>query len=88
MPTLRELREKKLFLSRRQLSELSHVSQSTLVRAEEGELIHEEIVEKILKAISEQLGYEVTKQDVEGLNIYNIVRDRKPRPKKKASNKA
>ena len=83
MPTLRELREKKLFLSRRQLSDLSDVSQSTLVRAEEGELIHQEIAEKILKAISDQLGYEVTMGDVEGLNIYNIVRDRKPRPKKK-----
>lgn len=83
MSTLRELREKKLFLSRRQLSDLSDVSQSTLVRAEEGELIHQEIAEKILKAISEQLGYEVTMGDVEGLNIYNIVRDRKPRPKKK-----
>jgi predicted transcriptional regulator len=85
MTTLRDLREKKLYLSRRELAELANVSESTLVRMEQGGNVKKDVVEKVLKIIGEKLGYEVPIQSIEGLVLYNIVRDRRPgtgRPKK------
>jgi predicted transcriptional regulator len=81
MPTLREIREKN-YLSRRMLADLAGVSESTIVRIEEGKSrTREDVAEKVLKALSNKIGQQITINDVEGLNLYNIMRDRKQRTK-------
>lgn len=87
MPTLRELRESK-FLSRKALAKLAEVSESSLVRMEEGEgkqRTHQDIAEKVLRALSNELGYVVALEDIEGLRLYNIMRDRRQRKKSNKS---
>jgi DNA-binding XRE family transcriptional regulator len=81
MPTLREIREKN-YLSRRMLADLAGVSESTIVRIEEGKSrTRENVAEKVIKALSNKIGQQITINDVEGLNLYNIMRDRKQRTK-------
>jgi predicted transcriptional regulator len=79
MPTLRTLRESK-YLSRKALAKLADVSESTIVRMEEGKIhTQQEVVEKVLAALG------VSMDEVEGLNIYNIMRDRRHRTKQQPS---
>jgi transcriptional regulator with XRE-family HTH domain len=89
MSTLRELREGK-YLSRKALAKLAGVSESTIVRMEEGKQhTKEEVANQVLQALSNELGHEVTINTVEGLNLYNIMRDRRHRrkePEKKKEN--
>ncbi len=81
MPTLRQLREEN-YLSRKMLADAAGVSQSTIVRMEEGKLhTKQEVAERVLVALSSQIGKIITLNDVEGLKIYNIMRDRKQRTK-------
>ena len=80
MATLRELREGK-FLSRKELALLAQVGASTIVRMEEGKLVREDKVKSVLDALSKESGHKITIKSVEGLNIYNIMRDRKNRRK-------
>jgi len=87
MPTIRELRESQ-YLSRRALAELADVSESAIVRMEEGPgHTTQEIVEKVLVALSKHSRKKVLLSEIEGLNLYNIMRDRKPRPKMRAAAK-
>ncbi len=85
MPTLRELRERH-YVSRKELASLADVSESTIVRIEEGKTrTTQKVVEKVLTALSTKIGEETTLQNIEGLNIYNVMRDRKQRSKAKAT---
>ena len=82
MASWRDLREEAL-LSRKSLAEKAQVSSSSIVRIEE-ESQHraqQDVVEKILKVLSEALGRTITSKDVEGLQFYNVMRDRRNRRK-------
>jgi hypothetical protein len=58
------------------------VSESTIVRIEEGKSrTREDIAEKVVKALSNKIGQQITINDIDGLNLYNIMRDRKQRTK-------
>lgn len=84
MATLRELREGN-YISRRELADLSGVSESTIVRIEEGtNRIRRDIAEKVLQALSRKIEQEITIEAIEGLNLYNVMRDRKQRTKSKS----
>lgn len=77
MPTLKEIREEN-YISRRELSDWSGVSESTIVRVEEGTVrTTKKVADQILKALSEHLGKQYTLQNVEGIKLYNIMRDRR-----------
>jgi transcriptional regulator with XRE-family HTH domain len=81
MPTLKDIREAH-YLSRRKLADLAGVSESTIVRIESAaHKTTKDVVEKVLKALSKETGETFTLNNVEGLNLYNIMRDRKQRPK-------
>jgi len=81
MPTLRQLREKH-YISRKKLVLLSGVSESTIIRMERGGHYLEENVEKILTAMSKEIGQDITRDSIEGLNDpYNPMKDRKQKPK-------
>lgn len=83
MPTLRELRESN-YISRKTLARAAGVSESTIVRMEEGKKhTTEEAAEKVLDALGKKIGRQLTINDVEGLNFYNVMRDRKHRTKLK-----
>lgn len=73
MPTLREIREKH-YISRNKLAKAADVSESTIIRMEGGKKTTEEAASKILSALSEMIKEEI--KDVEGLNIYNPMKDR------------
>ncbi len=76
MPTLRQIRESN-YISRRTLAKAAGVSESTIVRMERGEKhTTREVAESVLAALSEQIGRKITANDVEGLNLYNPMRDR------------
>jgi transcriptional regulator with XRE-family HTH domain len=75
MATIREIREAKL-ISREKLADLAGVSLSSIVRLEGGQQkTSEDVADKILKVLG------VTKDEVEGLSLYNPMRDRKRRGK-------
>lgn len=77
MPTLKEIREEN-YISRRELSDWSGVSESTIVRIEDGTVrTTKKVADQILKALSEHLGKEYTLQNVDGIKLYNIMRDRR-----------
>jgi predicted transcriptional regulator len=81
MPTLRELREQN-YISRKVLAVAAGVSESTIVRMEEGKKhTTEEAAKKVLDALSNKIGRQISIDDVEGLNFYNVMRDRKHRTK-------
>lgn len=81
MSTLREIREAN-FISRKELADLADVSESTIVRIEDPtHRTTQEIAEKVLEALSEKVGKQLTIDNVDGLNIYNVMRDRKQRTK-------
>jgi transcriptional regulator with XRE-family HTH domain len=81
MATIRELREQN-YISRRELADLSGVSESTIVRIEDGNnRTKREVAEKVLQALSGRIGQEITIDAIEGLNLYNVMRDRRQRTK-------
>ena len=81
MPTLRDIREEN-YISRRELADLAGVSDSTIVRLEYGSnKTTREIAEKVLNALGKKIGKELKIEDIEGLNLYNIMRDRRQRRK-------
>jgi predicted transcriptional regulator len=83
MQTFREIRESH-YLSRRQLAEAAGVSHSTIVRMEEGGLrTTRDAAEKVVKALSKLIEKPLTIEDISGLKLYNIMRDRKQRTKNK-----
>lgn len=76
MPTLREIREKH-YISRKVLAKAAGVSESTIIRMEEGKKhTTEEAAEKVLSALSGKIGEQITINNVDGLKIYNPMRDR------------
>lgn len=81
MPTLRKIRETH-YISRKELANLSGVSESTIVRIEDSKhRTTQEVAEKILEALSKRIGENLTVENVDGLNLYNIMRDRRQRTK-------
>ena len=81
MPTLRDIREEN-YISRRELADLAGVADSTIVRLEYGSnKTTQDVAEKVLKALSEKIGKKLTIDSIEGLNLYNVMRDRRQRRK-------
>jgi transcriptional regulator with XRE-family HTH domain len=81
METLRAIRERN-YLSRKSLADLAGVSESTILRMEEGKgRTTEEIALKVLKALGDKIGEELSLETVQGLQLYNIMRDRRQRTK-------
>ncbi len=81
MHTLRELREKN-YISRKELARLADVSESTIVRIEDAKhRTTQEVAEKVLEALGKRIGQDITLDSVQGLNLYNVMRDRKQRTK-------
>ena len=81
MATLRTLREQAL-LSRKALARAAEVSESTIVRMEEGKQhTTQEAAERVLRALGQALDQTITVEDVEGLKLYNVMRDRRQRTK-------
>lgn len=78
MPTIQGLREQ-YYLSRREVSEKAGVSESSIFRMENGYLVTKGAAEKVLMALSELTGKKLTLQNVEGIKLYNIMRDRRNR---------
>jgi transcriptional regulator with XRE-family HTH domain len=85
MPTLQNIREAH-YLSRGKLAKQSGVSESTLIRIETAEhRTTKEVVDKVLKALNELTGGNFTVENVDGLRLYNPMRDRRQRTKALAS---
>lgn len=81
MSTLRKIREAH-YISRKELADIAGVSESTIVRIENpSHRTTQEVAEKVLEALSKKIGEEITLDNVDGLNLYNIMRDRKQRTK-------
>ena len=81
MPSLRDIREEH-YISRKELAELADVSESTIVRIEDAS--HRttyQVAQKIVDALSRRVGKELTLDSIEGLNLYNPMRDRRLRTK-------
>jgi predicted transcriptional regulator len=79
MSTLREIRERN-YLSRKSLADLADVSESTILRMEEGKTrTTEEVATKVLAALGSKIGEDLTIENVQGLKLYNIMRDRRQR---------
>lgn len=88
MPTIRELREVH-YISRKELADLAGVSESTLVRIEDpSHKTRYDIATKVVDALSKRIGEKLTLTTIEGLNLYNVMRDRKPRTKNGLSSEA
>jgi predicted transcriptional regulator len=81
MTTLRQIRESN-YISRKELADLAGVSESTIVRIEDpNHRTTQEVAEKVLGALSKRIGETITLDSVEGLNLYNVMRDRRLRTK-------
>jgi predicted transcriptional regulator len=79
MPTLRQIRVDH-YISQRELADLAGVSESSIVRMEDPKhRTRQDIAEKVLKALGDKIGQNLTLEYVEGLNLYNVMRDRKQR---------
>jgi len=88
MPTLREIREEN-YISRKVLAKEAGVSESTIIRMEEGvKHTTEEVAAKVLHALSKKTGKTVTVESIEGLKLYNPLRDRKYPTKTKKGEEA
>ena len=85
MATLRDIREE-YYISRRELGDLARVSESTIVRMEEAS--HKttyDVAQKVVAALSKRIGKELSLDSIEGLNLYNPMRDRRLRTKAKGN---
>ena len=81
MTTLRQVRIDH-YISQRELADLAGVSESTIVRMEDPKhRTRQDIAEKVLKTLSEKIGLDFTLENVDGLNLYNVMRDRRQRTK-------
>lgn len=81
MATLRDIREAN-YISRELLATLSGVSEATIIRMENTK--HRTtytVAEKILTALSKKIGQDLKVDNIDGLNLYNPMRDRRPRKK-------
>ncbi len=81
MSTLRDIREEN-YISRKELAKLAEVSESTIVRIEDSS--HRttyQVAQKIAEALSRRVGKEIDLDTIEGLNLYNPMRDRRLRTK-------
>jgi DNA-binding XRE family transcriptional regulator len=82
MPTIRDIREEN-YISRKELAELADVSESTIVRIEDAR--HRttfQVAQKIVGALGKRISRDISLDNIEGLNLYNPMRDRKLREKK------
>ena len=76
MPTLKEIRLKH-YISRKKLALAAGVSESTIIRMEEGKRhVTDEVATKIVSALSNVTGETFTVNDLDGINLYNPMRDR------------
>jgi len=83
MATLKEIRADH-FITQRELADLAGVSESSIIRMEEpGHLTRKDVVEKVLAALSKKTGEQFTLENVEGLSIYNVMRNRRSTRKSK-----
>lgn len=81
MATLQEIRLKH-YISRKQLANQAGVSESTIVRMENPQhKTTNDVAKKVLETLSSIIGETVTIETVEGLNLYNVMRDRRQRTK-------
>lgn len=81
MPTLKDIREE-YYLSRKKLANLAGVSESTIVRMEAAiSKTTKDVAEKVLNALSKETGQIFIISDIEGLHLYNVMRDRKQQKK-------
>lgn len=88
MTTLRDIREEH-YISRRTLADLSGVSESTIVRIENPKhKTRYDVAEKVISAINKKTGLALKLEDIEGLNLYNVMRDRRQRKKEPGSDGA
>jgi DNA-binding XRE family transcriptional regulator len=88
MPTLKEIRQK-YYISRKKLALAADVSESTIVRVEEGKKhVTDEVAAKIVVALSSVTGENFTVSDLDGINLYNPMRDRSYAVKKSEDNHA
>jgi predicted transcriptional regulator len=79
MSTLREIREDH-YISREQLASLAGVSEATIIRMENPKhRTTHAIAEKIIQALGEKTGQALSIDNIDGLNIYNPMRDRRKR---------
>jgi predicted transcriptional regulator len=82
LATLRDIREQ-YYISRRELGELAGVSESTIVRIEEASnRTTYDVARKIIGALSQRINKELSIDSIEGLNLYNPMRDRRLRTKR------
>lgn len=82
MATLREIR-KQNYISRQQLADEADVSTSSIVRIEEGgKRTRQDVAEKVIQALSRLIDKPLSLQDIEGLQLYNVMRDRRQRGEK------
>jgi len=87
MPTLREIREEN-YISRKTLAGLSDVAESTITRIEEGTgRTTEEVANKLVAALNKKLNLKLTVNDIDGLELYNVMRDRRNRKKERIGQK-
>lgn len=81
MPTLKDIREK-YYLSRQKLADAAGVSESTIVRMEsETSKTRKDVADNVLSALSKLTGEDFTLDNVEGISLYNVMRDRRQRTK-------
>jgi DNA-binding XRE family transcriptional regulator len=85
MATLRQVRIEH-YISQRELADLAGVSESTIVRMEDPKhRTRQDIAEKVVKALSERIGKSLALENIESLNLYNVMRDRRQRTRENAS---
>ncbi len=81
MTTLQDIREKH-FLSRPALAYASGTSVSTITRMETlGSKTKRDTAIKVLVALSKLTGEKYTLENVEGISLYNVMKDRRNKPK-------
>lgn len=82
MPTLRQIRIDH-YISQRELAEHAGVSESTIIRMEDPRhRTRQDVAVKVIKALSEKTGMNLTIHTVDGLNLYNVMRDRRQRTRR------
>jgi DNA-binding XRE family transcriptional regulator len=85
MTTLRDIREEH-YISRRTLADLAGVSESTIVRIEDPRhKTRYDVAEKVIAAVNLKTGLGLKLENIEGLNLYNVMRDRRQRKKNQES---
>lgn len=79
METLRDIRER-YYLSRQKLADAAGVGESTIVRMEQPtNKTTKDVADKVLAALSRITGEDFNLNNVAGINLYNVMRDRRQR---------